>query len=173
MDHLEAKLDGICEQEAKGDLDYKGFLAQALEAEWRARYQRGVEGRLKLARFPWIKTLEQFDFDFQPSINRKVMRELAGLSFVERAEHVVRLGPPGGGQDPPGRGPGRQGGGGGLLRALPHAREPHGEVGASPAAEPPRAHAPADWPARGSSSSTGSAICALRARKPASSSGAL
>ncbi len=95
MEYLLAQLDGVCEQAAKGDLDYKGFLAQALEAEWRGRHQRGVESRLKLARFPWIKTLEQFDFDFQPSIDRKLIRELAGLSFVDRAENVVLLGPPG------------------------------------------------------------------------------
>ncbi len=95
MEHLLAQLDGLCEQAAKADVDYKGFLTQALEAEWRGRYQRGVESRLKLARFPWIKTLEQFDFDFQPSIDRKVIRELAGLSFVERAHNVVLLGPPG------------------------------------------------------------------------------
>ena len=95
MEHLLAQLDGVCEQAAKGDLDYKGFLAQALETEWRGRHQRGVESRLRLARFPWIKTLEQFDFDFQPSIDRKAMRELGGLSFVERAENVVLLGPPG------------------------------------------------------------------------------
>lgn len=42
MDHLEVQLDRICEQAAKGDLDSTGFLAQALEAEWRERYQRGV-----------------------------------------------------------------------------------------------------------------------------------
>lgn len=95
MDHLLLQLDGLCEQAARGDLDYKGFLAQALETEWRGRYQRGVESRLKLARFPWVKTLEQFDFDFQPSVDRKVVRELAGLSFVERAHNVVLLGPPG------------------------------------------------------------------------------
>jgi len=95
MDHLLLQLDGLCEQAAHGDLDYKGFLTQALEAEWRGRYQRGVESRLKLARFPWVKTLEQFDFDFQPSVDRKVVRELAGLSFVERAHNVVLLGPPG------------------------------------------------------------------------------
>ncbi len=95
MEHLLAQLDGLCEQAAKADVDYKGFLTQALEAEWRGHYQRGVESRLKLARFPWIKTLEQFDFDFQPSIDRKVIRELAGLSFVERAHNVVLLGPPG------------------------------------------------------------------------------
>src|SRR5215468_6746150 len=58
----------------------------------------GVESRLKLARLPWVKTLDQFDFDFQPSIDRKQVRELAGLSFVERAENVVLLGPPGVGQ---------------------------------------------------------------------------
>src|SRR4029453_2921433 len=67
MEHLLAQLDGGCEHAAKGDLDYKGFLTQALEAEWRGRHQRGVESRLKLARLPWVKTLDQFDFDFQPS----------------------------------------------------------------------------------------------------------
>ena len=95
MEHLLAQLDGVCEHAAKGDLDYKSFLTQALEAEWRGRHQRGVESRLKLARLPWVKSLDQFDFDFQPSIDRKQVRELAGLSFVERAENVVLLGPPG------------------------------------------------------------------------------
>jgi DNA replication protein DnaC len=95
MDHLLAQLDGVCEQAAQGDADYKTFLACALDAEWRGRYQRGVEGRLKQARLPWVKTLDQFDFDYQPSIDRKQVRELAGLSFVERAQNVVLLGPPG------------------------------------------------------------------------------
>ena len=95
LDHLADHLDGVCEQTATGDLDDKGFLAQALEIEWRGRYQRSVESRLKQARFPWVKTLEQFDFDFQLSIDRKVLRELAGLSFVERAHNAVLLGPPG------------------------------------------------------------------------------
>ncbi len=42
-----------------------------------------------------VKTLEQFDFTFQPGIDRKVVRELAGLAFVERSENVILLGPPG------------------------------------------------------------------------------
>ena len=95
MEHLLTQLDGVCEQAAKGDLDYQGFLAQALEAEWRGRQQRGIESRLRLARFPWLKTVEQFDFEFQPSLDRKVVRELAGVSFIERTENVVLLGPPG------------------------------------------------------------------------------
>ncbi len=95
LDHLDAQLDAVCEQAAGRDLDYKSFLAQALEAEWHGRFQRGIEARLRQSRFPWIKTLDQFDFDFQPSLDRKQVRELAGMSFVERTQNVVILGPPG------------------------------------------------------------------------------
>ena len=98
MEHLEAQLDTVCEQAAKKELDYREFLEAALQTEWNGRYQRGVESRLRLARFPWLKTLEQFDFDFQPSVDRKLVRELSGLSFVERAHNVVLLGPPGTGK---------------------------------------------------------------------------
>ncbi len=55
----------------------------------------GVEGRLKQARLAWIKTLDQFEFEYQPSIDRKQVRELAGLSFIDRTQNVVLLGPPG------------------------------------------------------------------------------
>jgi DNA replication protein DnaC len=95
MDHLDAQLDTVCEQAAQRELDYKAFLAQALEAEWKGRYQRGIETRLRQARFPWVKTMEQFDVDFQPSLDKRQLRELSGLSFVERAHNVVILGPPG------------------------------------------------------------------------------
>ena len=96
MDHLEAQIDAVCEQAAQKQLeDYKAFLAQALETEWQGRYQKGIEARLRQARFPWIKTLDQFDFDFQPSLDRRQVRELAGMSFVERAHNVILLGPPG------------------------------------------------------------------------------
>lgn len=95
MDHLEAQLDAVCEQAAECDLDYKTFLAEALQVEWQGRFQKGIETRLRQSRFPWIKTMEQFDFDFQPSLDRRQVRELTGLSFVERAHNVVVLGPPG------------------------------------------------------------------------------
>ncbi len=74
---------------------YREFLCRALQQEWSGRHQRGMESRLKQARLPWVKTLEQFDFSFQPGIDRKVVRELAGLAFVERSENVILLGPPG------------------------------------------------------------------------------
>lgn len=95
MDHLQASLDTLCEHASKKDLNYREFLEQALAQEWGGRHQKGLDTRLKQARLPWIKTLEQFDFSFQPSIDRKLIRELSGLGFVERNENVVLLGPPG------------------------------------------------------------------------------
>lgn len=95
LDHLACQLDALCEQAAKRDLDYKDFLTEALTTEWNGRHQKGVEFRRTLAHFPWVKTLEQFDFTFQPSLDRKVIRELAGLACVERGENVIILGPPG------------------------------------------------------------------------------
>jgi len=95
MDALGAQLDAVCEQAAKKDLDYRAFLTEALKTEWQLRRVRGTEARLRQARFPAPQTLEAFDFDFQPGIDRKMIRELASLAFVERGENVVFLGPPG------------------------------------------------------------------------------
>ena len=76
LDHLENQLDAVCEQASQRQLNYKDFLVQALQTEWQGRFQRNVEARLKLARFPWLKTLDQFEFEFQPSLDRKQVREL-------------------------------------------------------------------------------------------------
>ena len=95
FDHLAAQCDALLEQAAKKDLGYRELLTEALACEWRGRKQKGTEARLAQARLPWLKTLEQFDFAFQPSIDRKVVRELSTIGFVGRAENVVLLGPPG------------------------------------------------------------------------------
>jgi len=95
LEHLAVQLDAICEQAAKKDLDYRDFLTEALQTEWSGRHQKGGEFRLALARFPWIKTLEQFDFTFQPSLDRKIVRELSTLAFAGRGENIIILGPPG------------------------------------------------------------------------------
>ena len=95
MEHLSYHVESLLEQAAKKELNYREFLCMALQQEWNGRHQRGMESRQKQARLPWVKTLEQFDFTFQPGIDRKVVRELAGLAFVERSENVILLGPPG------------------------------------------------------------------------------
>jgi DNA replication protein DnaC len=61
----------------KGSVNTHAVI-QALQTGWQGRYQRGTELRLRQACFPWLKTLEQFDFDFQPSLDRRQIREPAG-----------------------------------------------------------------------------------------------
>jgi DNA replication protein DnaC len=95
LEYLEPQLDTVCEQAAARELDYKSFLTAALVTEWQGRQIRGIEARLRQARFPWVKTLDQYEFEFQPSVDRRQVRELAGLSFVERGQNIVVLGPPG------------------------------------------------------------------------------
>lgn len=95
MESLEPQVETLCEQAAVRELDYQSFLREALRVEWQGRALRGVAWRLKQARLPWVKTLDQFDFDFQPSLDKRLVRELASLSFVERAQNLVVLGPPG------------------------------------------------------------------------------
>ena len=100
-DYLSDRPDAVCEQAAHDEPDYQSFLNRALSIEWQGRHQRGIETRLRPARFPRLKTPEQFDFDFQPGLDRRQVREPAGLSFVERAHNVVILGPPGVGKTHP------------------------------------------------------------------------
>ncbi len=65
MEHLSYRVESLLEQAAKKELNYREFLCIALQQEWNGRHQRGMESRLKQARLPWVKTLEQFDFTFQ------------------------------------------------------------------------------------------------------------
>jgi len=59
FDHLPSQLDALCEQAAKRELNYREFLSEALSTEWQGRRLKGVERGLRLARFPYIKSLER------------------------------------------------------------------------------------------------------------------
>lgn len=74
---------------------YLSFLTSVLEAENQERKRRSEETRIKLSKLPNRKTLEEFDFEFQPSIDQKLIRDLATLAFIARRENVIFLGPPG------------------------------------------------------------------------------
>lgn len=74
---------------------YSDFLEELLKAEtagWLARKQSLLT---RQAGFPAIKTLEDFDYAFCPGVKRQQIEELAGLSFIERRENVVLVGPSG------------------------------------------------------------------------------
>jgi DNA replication protein DnaC len=66
-----------------------------LETELGARHEREVAHKIRQAHFPYLKTLDQFDFRFQPTINERQVRELATMRFVAHGENVLLLGPPG------------------------------------------------------------------------------
>lgn len=80
---------------------YEGFLEQALGAERQGRAVRAYERRVRAAHLPTSKSLESFDFSYQPSLSERLCRELAGLSFVATATNLVLLGPPGVGKPHP------------------------------------------------------------------------
>src|SRR5215475_8458608 len=92
---IEAKLEGLLERASKGETSYADFLAEVLGTEADARRQRYLKTRLQLAHLPFVKTFEQFDFSFQPSIDERQIWELRTLRFVHEASNVVLLGPPG------------------------------------------------------------------------------
>ena len=92
---VEARLEGLLEQAAKKEPSYGDFLLEVLTTESDARRQRYLKTRLQLAHLPYIKTFDQFDFSFQPSIDERQIRELRTLRFVHEASNVILLGPPG------------------------------------------------------------------------------
>ncbi|HEV8164483.1 MAG TPA: IS21-like element helper ATPase IstB, partial [Actinomycetota bacterium] len=70
-------------------------LEDLLAKEAEATRARRLAGRLRFAHYPLRKTLADFEFDYQPSIDRKVLSELSTLRFVEEHRNVLLLGPPG------------------------------------------------------------------------------
>jgi DNA replication protein DnaC len=77
---------------------HEEFLAACLEREVAARQANGGELRIRAAKFPARKTLEDFDWDHQRSLKRDVIAHLGALDFVEARDNVVFLGPPGTGK---------------------------------------------------------------------------
>jgi DNA replication protein DnaC len=77
---------------------HEEFLAACLQREVAARQAHGGEGRIRQARFPARKSLEEFDFDHARSLKRETIAHLGTLDFVAARENVVFLGPPGTGK---------------------------------------------------------------------------
>ncbi len=65
------------------------------EEELREKTERSVKTKIQKAKFPFVKTLEQFDFSFQPNLNEKEVLRLSSLTFLEQGENLIFLGPPG------------------------------------------------------------------------------
>lgn len=79
----------------EGDQSYADFLERVLAAEHSTRQGRTRSTMTRLAGFPAIKTLDDFDYEFAPGVPKATIAELSGLAFIERNENVVLVGPSG------------------------------------------------------------------------------
>ncbi len=91
-------VERLAERARQEDWTHEEFLAACLQREVAARQTNGGELRIKAARFPARKTIEDFDFSFQRSLKRDTLLHLGTLDFVAGRENVVFLGPPGTGK---------------------------------------------------------------------------
>ena len=90
-----AVLDNRLDSASHDGISYVEFLQGLLGVETQARRERYLKARLRLAHFPAVKRLEDFDWAFQPSIDARQIQALASLAFVAEATNILFLGPPG------------------------------------------------------------------------------
>ena len=87
--------DGILAEADSGELTASEAIEKLLASQITLRNNRRLQAAMRSSRLPVVKTLEEFDFSFQPSVKREQIMSLAELGFLERKENVVLLGPPG------------------------------------------------------------------------------
>jgi DNA replication protein DnaC len=95
---LAQSVERLAERARAESWTHEEFLAACLEREVAARQSNGGEIRIRAARLPGRKALEEFDFDHQQSLKRDVIAHLGALDFVEAKDNVIFLGPPGTGK---------------------------------------------------------------------------
>jgi DNA replication protein DnaC len=93
-----AEYRGLVRQATEGGWDYEDFLEELLEAELRSREERTAKRRLKEARFPDTKTLDQLDWDALKGVSRQKVMELASCEFLTQARDCIIAGPVGTGK---------------------------------------------------------------------------
>ena len=95
---LRDSVDRLAERAVAESWSHLEFLVACLQREVAARESHGGEGRIRAARFPARKSLEEFDFDHARGLKRDLIAHLGTLDFVARKDNVVFLGPPGTGK---------------------------------------------------------------------------
>jgi DNA replication protein DnaC len=89
------RLEAMLQHAAAQELPYAEFLERVLGEEVAAKASKNIAMRTAMARLPFVKPLETFDFGYQPSIDRKQLQTLASCHFIEHGDNVIVLGPPG------------------------------------------------------------------------------
>ena len=89
------RLNVRIQEASANELSHLDFLQNLVADELSIRRDRLLQRRLKQAQLPELKTLDQFDFAFNPSINRAQIKQLASCAFIARAGNILLIGPPG------------------------------------------------------------------------------
>lgn len=89
------RLEALLQDATARELSYADFLDSILGEEVASKRDKNVAMRINLARFPFVKSLDAFDFTYQPSLDKKQIQTLATCHFVEHGENLLILGPPG------------------------------------------------------------------------------
>ena len=95
LDQMAASRPDYMRLVSEGEADFVSALAEMTAAEVGAREVRILGQRIRSSGFPYVKTLADFDWSFQPSVPRPKVEELATLRFVDRAENALFVGSPG------------------------------------------------------------------------------
>ncbi len=95
---MASECDGLAEQAARDNQDHLAYLLKLTERELIERERKSAERRLKAARFPAHKTLDQFDFSAQPSVNKPLISQLAAGDYLSSKENILLVGPSGTGK---------------------------------------------------------------------------
>lgn len=89
------RIEALLQEATTSELSYADFHDQLLTEDVTSKTPKSVAMRTSLARVPFVKSLDAFDFGYQPSFDRKQLQTLANGHFIEHGENVVLLGPPG------------------------------------------------------------------------------
>lgn len=89
------RIEALLQAAAGKEASYADFLDEVLTEEVLAKTSKNITMRTTMARFPFVKSLQTFEFDYQPSIDKKQIEKLASCHFIEHGENIVILGPPG------------------------------------------------------------------------------
>ncbi|MCC6129240.1 MAG: ATP-binding protein [Acidobacteria bacterium] len=95
LGHVAQRLDAILSEAARGEPTYMDFLDGLLREEVDSKQRKRVQMGLTIAHFPQARTLEEFDFRFQPSVDQRLVKELATARFLsqmlDRSSEMTRV----------------------------------------------------------------------------------
>ena len=95
LGNIKANIDLYIEMINSNEKSVVDALYELSELEIKAKKEKAINACVKVANFPFIKTLDDFDFDFQPTVNKQQLLDLATLRFIENNENILFVGTPG------------------------------------------------------------------------------